>query len=101
MGLPWWLSGKDLPTNAGDLGSIPAEGNGTPLRYSCVENLMDRGAWWATVHEVAELDTTEQLTHTHTHTQLNKVFLNLKSMDLNVLHIKSFRNWNRNRKSIL
>ena len=45
--------------NAGDLGSIPGwerysgEGNGNPLPYSCLENSMDRGAWWATVHGVA------------------------------------------------
>ena len=37
------------------------EGNGTPLQYSCLENPMGTGAWWAAVHEVAELDTTEQL----------------------------------------
>ena len=44
----------------GDLGSIPGsgrspgEGNGTPLQYSCLENPMDGGAWWATVHGVAK-----------------------------------------------
>ena len=46
--------------NAGDLGSIPGsgrslgEGNGNPLQYSCLENPMDREAWWATVHGVAK-----------------------------------------------
>ena len=38
--------------------------NGNPLQYSCLENPMDRGAWWATVHEVAESDMTKQL-HFH------------------------------------
>ena len=37
----------------------PGEGNGNPLQYSCLENSMERGAWWATVHGVSELDTTD------------------------------------------
>ena len=47
-------------SNVGDLGSIPGwgrspgEGNGNPLQYSCLENPMDGGAWWATVHGVAK-----------------------------------------------
>ena len=55
---------KESAHNAGDLGSIPGlervpgEGNGNPLQYSCLENPMDRGAWWATVHGVTESDTT-------------------------------------------
>ena len=43
------------------LGRSPGERNGYPLQYSCLENAMNRGAWWATVHGVTELDTTEQL----------------------------------------
>ena len=56
---------KNTLTNAGVMGSIPGqgrspgEGNDNPLQYSCLENPMDRKAWWATVHEVAkELDMT-------------------------------------------
>ena len=50
---------KKSASNAGDMGSIPGlgrspgGGNGNPLQYSCLENPMDRGAWWATVHRVA------------------------------------------------
>ena len=51
---------KAAAYNAGDLGSITGsgrssgEGNGNPLQYSCLENSMDGGAWWATVHGVAQ-----------------------------------------------
>ena len=54
---------KNLPANAGDLrykvsilglGRFPGVGNGNPLHYSCLENSMDRGAWWAMVHRVTK-----------------------------------------------
>ena len=51
---------KNLPAKARDSGSIPesgsspGEGNGNPLQYSCLGNPMDRGTWWATVHEITK-----------------------------------------------
>ena len=60
MGFPGSLDSKATAYNAGDLGSIPGsgrspgEGNGNPFQYSCLENPMDQGAWWATVHGVAK-----------------------------------------------
>ena len=56
QGFPGGSVGKESACNVGDLGSIPGlgrspgEGNGNPLQYSCLENPMDGGAWWATVH---------------------------------------------------
>jgi len=53
--------GKDSACSAGDLGLIPesgrslGEGKGYPLQYSCLENIMDRGSWWATVQGVARV----------------------------------------------
>ena len=60
-----WLGGKDSTCDARDMGLIPGwerspgGGHGNPLQYSCLENPMDGGAWWATVHGVTKLDTTE------------------------------------------
>ena len=51
---------KESACNAGDLGSVagwgrsPGGGNSCPLQYSCLENPMDRGSWWATVHAVTK-----------------------------------------------
>ena len=65
MELPQWLSSKETTCIAGDTGPIPGSGRspgggrGKPLQYSCLENPIDRGAWWATVHRVTESDTTE------------------------------------------
>ena len=58
--VPAGSDGKVSAYNAEDLGSIPGsgrspgEGNGNPLQYSCQENPMDGGAWWATVHGVSK-----------------------------------------------
>ena len=62
-GIPGGSEVKASACNAGDLASIPGlgrspgEGNGNPLQYSCLENPMDGGAWWATVHGVAKSQT--------------------------------------------
>ena len=59
-GLSRWCSGKEIPFQAGDAGSIPGSGrscgeeNGNPLQYSCLRKPMERQAWKATVHGVAK-----------------------------------------------
>ena len=45
--------------------TAPGEGNGNPLQYSCLENSMDTGAWWAIVHGVANSRTRQSDSHTH------------------------------------
>ena len=80
MGFPDGSRIKNLPANARDvysipgLGRYPGEGHGNPLQYFCLENPMERGAWWATVYVVAKSWTwlTDWLIHTHTHTDLNR-----------------------------
>ena len=73
---------KNPPANAGakgysgsipGLGRSPGGGNGNPLQYSCLENPMDRGAWWTVVHGVAKSQV--QLT---THAQQYKDFTNFE-----------------------
>ena len=68
---------KNSPANAGDkrdagsilgLGRTPGGGNGNPLQYSCLENPVDRGAWWATVHRVAKSQIQIKQLSTHAHT---------------------------------
>ena len=65
---------KNLPANAGDVkdaGSIPGlgtshgVGNGNPFQYSCLENSMDRGSQWATVHETAKSGSATEQMNTH------------------------------------
>ena len=63
IAFPGGSGGKASAHNAGDPGSIPGErrslgeGNGNPLQYSCLENYMHRGAWWAALHEVSKSQT--------------------------------------------
>ena len=67
-GFPGGSDSKESACNVGDPGLIPGsgrppgEGNGYPLQYSCLENPVNKRAWWVTVHGVSELDRTEQLT---------------------------------------
>ena len=67
---------KNLPASVGDardMGLIPGSGrppgggNGNPLQYSCPEESMDGGGWWATVHGASESNMTEPCAHTHLH----------------------------------
>ena len=66
LGFPGGSVVKNLPSNAGHVGLISGsgkshgEGNGNSLQYSCLGYPMNRGAWWAIVHGVAELDMTKQ-----------------------------------------
>ena len=66
QGFPGGASGKEAPTNAGDIrdaglipgpGRSPEEGHGNPLQYSCLGSPMDRGAQWATAHGVTDSQT--------------------------------------------
>ena len=76
MGFPGGSDGKESACNVGDLGSIPGlgrspgEGNGNPLQYSCLENSIDRGTWWAAVHGVTKSWTRLSNSHTHTLTRM-------------------------------
>ena len=55
-------------------GKSPGGGRGNPLQYSCLENSMDRGAWWATVHGVTQSQTGLKRLNTHTHTHTHSLF---------------------------
>ena len=99
MGFPGDSDSKDSAYNAGDLGSVPGsggapgEGNGYPLQYCCLKNPMDRGAWQATVHGIAESDRTEQRTllplTTQNPTGVIRNFHDISSFILRVYYFKS------------
>ena len=74
MGHPWWLRWYKIclqckrSGSTSGLGRSPGIGNGNPLQYSCLENPMDRGAWWAAVHRLSKSQT--QLSNWHFHCKL-------------------------------
>ena len=88
MGFFGGSEGKESTCSVGNLSSIPGSGrspgeeNDNPLQYSCLENPMDRGVWWATVHSVAESDTTEVTSLTHSFTVAHMDFINLIVLNL-------------------
>ena len=73
LGFPGGSDDKESACNTGDLGLIPGwrkcpgEGNGKPLQYSCLENPLDKGVWWATVHRVTKSQTRLRDEHFHFH----------------------------------
>ena len=88
MGFPGGSDGKESACNAGDLGLIPrsgrspGEGNGNPLQYSCLENAMDRGAWWVTVYGVTKSQIRLSDFHLLTHTYNLASYLQLQVLGL-------------------
>ena len=65
---PWGHKESDMTERLHSLSIVPfGEGNGNPLQCSCLENPMDRGAWWATVHKVAKSQTRLSDRHFHVH----------------------------------
>ena len=76
MWLPDGSAGEEPASNAGDqgihpgLGRSPGGGHGNPLQYSCLENPMDRGAWWNGLWGHKELDITEVTEHSYIHTYI-------------------------------
>ena len=96
VGFPRGTVVKNPPANVGDtegmtsipgLGRGPGEGNGNPLWYFCLENSMDRGTWQATVHGIAESDTTEHARDTFTSESYWENFNNV-SKTLPILPLK-------------
>ena len=95
MGFPGGSVVKNPPANAGDIrdaclipgsGRFPGVGNSSPIQYSCLENSMDREAWWATVHGTAGSDTTAWL---RTHSEQHKYYfpkIRQKGISTKIIH---------------
>ena len=106
LGFPGGSDGRESACKARDLSSIPGlgrspgEGHSNPLQYSCLETPMDRGAWWAIVHEVTESSTWLSIwAHKHTHIQCVwglcflspwcDIFYQLKTFSSNIYSVPS------------
>ena len=91
---PRWLSSKESACSSGDMGlnpgsgRFPREGRGNPIQCSCLENLMDRGAWWATVRRVAKSQTQLKQLCMHAHIAFEHVIVSL-TWPLTSLHMTS------------
>ena len=71
------------------LGRSPGGGHGNPLQYSCLENPMDRGAWWATVHGVAKSQTRLMVTEHITHLIINSTIYIYMSHIYDIINLKT------------
>ena len=97
LGFPDGSDGKESFCSAGDAGSIPGSGkyleeeNGNPLQYSCLGNPMDSGTWQATVHGIAESETTEQLSNNNL-TSPSLAFLIYKMCTITVPALENHEN---------
>ena len=90
MGFPGGSKGKESSRHVGDLSSVPGlgrspgRGPGNLLQYSCLENLVDRGAWWAIVHKVTKSGTQLKQLSTYTHPKciiwIRKMLQNLSDL---------------------
>ena len=86
---------KNVPENAGNIrdadfpgsGRSPGGGHGNLLWYSCLENPMDRGTWWATVHRVAKSSTLRKQLSTHIGSTVYKDYLNNWMIDYLINHL--------------
>ena len=96
QGFPGGWDGKESVCNVGDLGLIPGserslgEGNGNPSQYSCLENSMDRGTWWAIVHGITESDMTEwplSLSYAVHYIPVTYLLYNWRFISLNPLYL--------------
>ena len=101
MRLPKWRMVKNPLASAGDTGLIsglgrsPGRGNGNPLQYSCLENPKDRGAWWASIHEISKSWTWLSTLYCAPFIRLHSIAISLRSLQgqPNSYKQQSFYRW--------